>query len=129
MELLHEQYPSEEETLDGILDLLAEILCSGKAEFRVAGDSVPANVVKSRLLKLTFVHIGYVLDSLKENTTKIRDVKQYLLTALYNAPITVSPYYQNRLNHDQYGGHTIRRSYGHRRNAFEDYSYTSDESL
>ena len=129
MELLHEQYPSEEETLDGILDLLAEVFCSGKAELRVAGDSMSVNAIKSRLMKLTFVHVGYVLDCLKANTTSIRDMKQYLLTALFNAPVTISPYYQNRLNHDQYGGHTIRRSYGHRRNAFEDYSYTSDESL
>ena len=97
--------PTEKETLEGILDLLAETCSSKKKTIRIAGDDKPIEVVKSRLMKLNSMHIQFVLDCLKENTTCVRDMKQYLLTTLFNAPVTIDPYYQSRVNHDFYGVH------------------------
>ena len=97
--------PTEKETLEGILDLLAETCSSKRKTIRIAGDDKPIEVVKSRLMKLNSMHIQFVLDCLKENTTCVRDMKQYLLTTLFNAPVTIDPYYQSRVNHDFYGVH------------------------
>ena len=95
-------HPTEKETLEGILDILAETCSSNKKEIRIAGDDKPKEVVKSRLMKLDSMHIQYVLDCLKENTSDVKNIKQYLLTTLFNAPVTISPYYQNRVNYDLY---------------------------
>ena len=97
--------PTEKETLEGILDLLAETCSSKRKTIRIAGDDKPLEIVKNRLMKLNSLHIQYVLDCLKENTTYVRDMKQYLLTTLFNAPVTIDPYYQARVNHDMYGVH------------------------
>ena len=96
---------SEKETLEGILDLLAETCSSKRKTIRIAGDDKPIEIVKGRLMKLNSLHIQYVLDCLKENTTYVRDMKQYLLTTLFNAPVTIDSYYQARVNHDMYGVH------------------------
>ena len=96
---------SEKETLEGILDLLAETCSSKRKTIRIAGDDKPIEIVKDRLMKLNSLHIQYVLDCLKENTTYVRDMKQYLLTTLFNAPVTIDPYYQARVNHDMYSVH------------------------
>jgi len=85
---------SEKETLEGILDLLAETCSSKRKTIRIAGDDKPIEIVKNRLMKLNSLHIQYVLDCLKENTTYVRDMKQYLLTTLFNAPVTIDSYYQ-----------------------------------
>ncbi|MBR0352733.1 MAG: replication initiator protein A, partial [Oscillospiraceae bacterium] len=87
---------TEKETLEGILDLLAETCSSKRKTIRIAGDDKPIEIVKGRLMKLNSLHIQYVLDCLKENTTYVRDMKQYLLTTLFNAPVTIDPYYQAR---------------------------------
>ena len=73
---------------------------------RIAGDDKPVDVVKSQFMKLTGEHIRFVLSCLKENTTKVRNMKQYLLTALYNAPLTISNYYSSRGNHAMANGRT-----------------------
>ena len=99
------QYPYERETIRGILDLLVDTYCSKRKYIRVAGDDKPADVVKSQIAKLNSSHIQYVMDCLKENTTDVRNIKQYLLAALYNAPTTISPYYQAKVNYDFYGNH------------------------
>ena len=96
-------HPTEKETLDGILDILAETCSSRRKEIRIAGDDMPKEVVKGRLMKLNSLHIQYVLDCMHENTSEVRNMKQYLLAALFNAPATISPYYQNRVNHDFHG--------------------------
>lgn len=98
------EYPYDAETLNEILELLIETVCSRREYIRVCGDDKPVEVVKSRLMKLTNEHIRYVIDSLKENTTKVRNIKQYLLAALYNAPVTINSYYSALVNHDLYGG-------------------------
>ena len=102
---LLDQYPYERETIRGILDLLVDTYCSKRKYIRVAGDDKPADVVKSQIAKLNSAHIQYVMDCLKENTTDVRNIKQYLLATLYNAPTTISPYYQAKVNYDFYGNH------------------------
>ena len=102
---LLDQYPYERETIRGILDLLVDTYCSKRKYIRVAGDDKPADVVKSQIAKLNSSHIQYVMDCLKENTTDVRNIKQYLLAALYNAPTTISPYYQAKVNYDFYRNH------------------------
>ena len=97
--------PREKETLEGILDLLAETCSSKRKTIRIAGDDKPIEIVKNRLMKLNSLHIQYVLDCLKENTTYVRDMKQYLLTTLFNAPITIDSYYQARVNYDMHNVH------------------------
>lgn len=104
-EYLLQQYPYEHETLEGILDLLVDTCCSRRDYIRVAGDDRPRDVVKSRFMKLNSGHIQYVLDCLRENTTDVHNIKQYLLAALYNASTTISSYYQAKVNYDFYGNH------------------------
>ena len=96
---------SEKETLEGILDLLAETCSSKRKTIRIAGDDKPIEIVKGRLMKLNSLHIQYVLGCLKENTTYVRDMKQYLLTTLFNAPVTIDSYYQARVNYDMHNVH------------------------
>lgn len=96
---------TEKETLEGILDLLAETCSSKRKTIRIAGDDKPIEIVKGRLMKLNSLHIQYVLDCLKENTTYVRDMKQYLLTTLFNAPVTIDSYYQARVNYDMHNVH------------------------
>lgn len=93
----------DHDRLEEILELLVETVCSTKKYIRVAGSDYPAEVVRSRLLKLDMEHIKFVFDCLKENTTKIRNIKQYLLTTLYNAPTTIGSYYSALVQHDMYG--------------------------
>lgn len=88
------------ERLDEITSLMLETLCSSKTTITIAGERLPAEVVKSRLLKLDFTHIQYVFDALDKTTTKIRNIKAYLLTTLYNAPATMEHYYLTQVNHD-----------------------------
>lgn len=95
--------PYDHDRLEEILELLVETVCSTKKYIRVAGSDYPAEVVRSRFLKLDMEHIKFVFDCLKENTTKIRNIKQYLLTTLYNAPTTIGSYYSALVQHDMYG--------------------------
>ena len=95
--------PYDHDRLEEILELLVETVCSAKKYIRVAGADYPAEVVRSRLLKLDMEHIRFVFDCLNENTTKIRNIKQYLLTTLYNAPATIGNYYSALVQHDLYG--------------------------
>ena len=90
--------------LDELVGLMLDTVCSTKATIRVAGEELPAEVVRSRLLKLTGAHLLYVLDRINENTTEVRHVKQYLLTALYNAPLTMDNHYALMVGHDLSGG-------------------------
>ena len=90
--------------LDELVGLMLDTVCSTKATIRVAGEELPAEAVRSRLLKLTGAHLLYVLDRINENTTEVRHVKQYLLTALYNAPLTMDNHYALMVGHDLSGG-------------------------
>lgn len=100
-DILCERYRPD--ALDEIVDILTETLSTAKDTIRVSGTDFPAEFVKNKLLKLNAEHIEFVLDCLKENTTQIRNIRQYLLAALFNAPSTMDNYYSSRVNHDLYG--------------------------
>ena len=104
VEILKQEYPHDREMIDGILELILDVLCSKRKIIRIAGDDKPVNVVKGRFMKLTIEHIRYVMNCLQENTTKIRSIKQYMLAALYNAPSTIDGYYRAEVNHDMATG-------------------------
>ena len=99
-ELLLRLYLDDEDTIYQIVDLLVDTCDSKRKLIRIAGDDKPAEVVLSRLKKLNADHICFVLDCLAANTSPIRNMKQYLLAALFNAPTTIQLYYQNKVNHD-----------------------------
>ena len=88
------------ERLDGVVELMLETVCSKRPYIRIAGDEYPKEVVKSRLLKLSSTHIEYVFDVLDKNTTKVYNIKAYLLSCLYNAPATIDHYYRAEVQHD-----------------------------
>ena len=90
----------DREQLDEIAQLVQETVCSTRGRIRVGGNDYPAEVVRSKLLKLNGEHIRFVMDCLKQNTTRIRNIRQYLLTALFNAPSTMSSYYTALVAHD-----------------------------
>ena len=100
VELLLRLYPDDEDTIYQIVDLLVDTCDSKRKLIRIAGDDKHAEVVLSRLKKLNADHICFVLDCLAANTSPIRNMKQYLLAALFNAPTTIQLYYQNKVNHD-----------------------------
>ena len=100
VDLLLRLCPDDEDTIYQIVDLLVDTCSTKRKMLRIAGDDKPAEVVRSRLKKLNADHIRFVLDSLAENTAPVRNMKQYLLAMLYNAPTTMNLYYQNKTNHD-----------------------------
>ena len=102
---LKQSYPYDHGRIDEILELLVDTLCSTAKTIRCAGEDRPADVVKSRFMKLEYSHIQYVLDCIHENTTEVRNIKAYMLTTLYNAPLTIDHYYQTKVNHDMYSWH------------------------
>ena len=104
MEYLKNDNPYDGEIIDGIMELILDTVCSHKKTIRIAGEEKSANVVKSRFMKLESSHIQYVMACMKENTTKVRSIRQYLLAALYNAPITIASYYQSLVNNDMATG-------------------------
>ena len=93
----------DRDRLDELVELMVDTVCSNREMIRIAGDDYPAEVVKSRFLKLNSSHIEYVLDRMRENTTYVRNIKKYLLAALYNAPATIDSYYTFLVSHDMYG--------------------------
>ncbi len=94
---------SEKERVDELVEIMLDVICSEKEYIRVNGENVSQEIVKSRFLKLTNSHIEYLLMTLKDNTTDVRNVRSYLITALYNAPTTIDSYYELKVNHDLYG--------------------------
>ena len=102
--ILVQNNPTDVMRLDELVELLVDTVCSKRSNIRIAGDDVPAEAVRSRLLKLEAPHIQYVLDTLKDNPPRIRNIKQYLLAALYNAPLTIENYYAAQIEHDLCGG-------------------------
>ena len=100
IDLLLRLYPDDEDTLYQIVDLLVDTCATNRKTLRIAGDDKPAEVVRSRFMKLNADHIHFVLKCLAENSSPIRNMKQYLLASLYNAPTTMQLSYQNQTNHD-----------------------------
>lgn len=100
IEYLKKDYPYDLGILESILELVVETVCSMRQIIRIGGDDRPVEVVKSRFMKLDSEHIRYVLDCFKENTTKIRNIRQYMLATLYNAPTTIGSYFDALVRHD-----------------------------
>lgn len=95
---LAESYPYDDP--DSILELICDVLCSTSDTIRIANENIPTPKVQERYRRLDFEHVTYVMDSLRETTTKIKNIRGYLLTALYYAPITIGPYYAAAVRHD-----------------------------
>lgn len=93
----------DEDVLKEIYELLVDTMCSDRKTIRISGDDKPADVVKGRFMKLNAEHIEFVMDGLSQNTTRVKNIKQYLLAALYNATFTIDSYYKTRVNYDFYG--------------------------
>ena len=93
-------HPDDEDMLREMLELLVDTVCSKRRFIRIAGDDKPAEVVKAQLMKLNGDHLRFVLMCLKENTTQVRNMRQYLLATLYNAPMTMHSSYAARVQHD-----------------------------
>ena len=100
IDLLLRLYPDDEDTLYQIVNLLVDTCATNRKTLRIAGDDKPAEVVRSRFMKLNADHIRFVLKCLAENSNPIRNMKQYLLASLYNSPTTMQLSYQNQINHD-----------------------------
>ena len=101
--LLHDN-KYDKDRIDEILDLILETVCTARKTLRIAGDDYPAELVKSKFLKLNSSHIEFVLDCMKQNTTKVRNIKQYLRAVLFNAPSTIDNYYTALVAHDMAAG-------------------------
>ena len=94
----------QRELYDELFEVICEVVCVKRQTIRVAGEEYPYELVKSRFLKLNSCHLEYVIGCMKETTTKITNIKAYMVTALYNAPTTINHFYQQEVQHDMYGG-------------------------
>ncbi len=99
--ILAERYGKQR--MDETVELMLEVVLSKRPYIRIAGDDFPREVVKSRFLKINSSHVEYVFGCIDRNTTKVGNIKAYLLAALYNAPATMDSYYRTEVNHDLYG--------------------------
>lgn len=103
-DILMQDMKFDGDRLNEIVDLMLETVCTRRKTIRVAGDDYPAELVKAKFMKLDGEHIRFVLDCMRENTTKIRNIKQYLKAALFNAPSTIGNYYTSLVSHDMASG-------------------------
>src|SRR5699024_5319149 len=103
-DILKQDMPYDHDRIDEIIDLILETVCTRRRTIRIAGDDYPAELVKSKFMKLDSEHIRFVLDCLNRNTTEIRNIKKYLLAVLFNAPSTIGNYYSSLVAHDMATG-------------------------
>ena len=100
LDCLFERYPMDHDELQGIFDLILEtVLCQGES-IVIASNRYPSEIVRSKFLKLNYAHIEYVMSEMRRNTTKVRNIRKYMLAALFNAPSTIESYYRAEVNHD-----------------------------
>ena len=102
----HMQYDGygKRELYDELFQVICEVVCVKRPTIRVAGEEYPYELVKSRFLKLESSHLEYVIGCMQNTTTKITNIKAYMMTSLYNAPTTINHFYQQEVQHDMYGG-------------------------
>ena len=103
-EVLAEESPTATEEVDELVELMSDAVCVNEPFVRVGGSEIPTEVVRERFLRLNSEHILYVMGCMKVGSGKIHNIHQYLLTALYNAPVTMNHYYTAEVNHDLRGG-------------------------
>ena len=99
---LLEARPEDRDLIQQICDMIVEVVLSRSKEILVASCRYPAELVRSRFLKLNYDHILYVLDCLERTTTKVKNIRKYLMAALFNAPVTIDGYYRAEVKHDVY---------------------------
>ena len=116
----------EKDRIDEIVDLMLETVCTRRKTIRIAGDDYPAELVKAKFMKLNGEHIRFVLDCMRENTTKIRNIKQYMKAALFNAPSTIGSYYTSLVSHDMADGTFYGKP---KKSGIPDYTCDEGESL
>ena len=104
LDILKERYPHDADFLDELVDIMLDVVCSSKDRILVGREQKSINLVKSQFLKLNSSHIEYILECLKKNTTKVTNIRQYLITVLYNAPMTMNAYYDAEVKHDMAHG-------------------------
>ena len=121
---LKQRYPLYLDDLNEIVELLVETVCARRKTTRISGADFPHEIVRSRFLKLDSSHIEFVMDCMRENTTKIRNIKQYLRAVLFNAPSTIDNYYTALVAHDM-----ASPDWGKPKSGIPDYSCSPDESL
>ena len=97
-DILRQEYPYDD--VDSMLELLVDVMTNTASTIRIGGQIFPMETVRHRFSQLDKEHIAYVIDSLRQTTTKINNIRAYLLTALYNAPVTIGPYYSAAVRHD-----------------------------
>ena len=126
-DILLQDMKFDHDRLNEIVDIMLETVCTARKKIRIAGDDYPAELVKSKFMKLSSEHIRFVLDCMQENTTKIRNIKQYLKAVLFNAPSTIDSYYTSLVAHDMASGALAPRKpkYGDP----DYYTYNEGESL
>ena len=100
LDILRERYPFDQELLDGIYDLILETVLCQNESIIISSNKYPASLVKSKFLKLNSSHIQYAMDCMRRTTTDVHNIKKYMLATLFNAPSTISGYYQALVNHD-----------------------------
>ena len=108
-ECLLDEYPYDRELIDGYVELIVEVCCTQREYIRVNQEDMPRDLVKSRLLKLDREHIRYVMECLSRNPTRIGNIKAYTLSALYNAPITMTQHYISQVSHDMAQDFEVRQ--------------------
>ena len=124
-DILIQRSSTDRERLDEIVDIMLETICTARKTLRIAGDDYPAELVKSKFMKLNSGHIEFVLDCMQQNTTKVRNIKQYLRAVLFNAPSTIDHYYTALVAHD-----IASDDWGKpKKSGIPDYSYNEGESL
>ena len=99
-DFLIQQNPEKKETILELIDIIVDTVCSAKPTIRVNGEDIPHDIVKSVFLKLNSSHIEYVLDAMDNNISDVRNIRSYLITALYNSRLTLNSYWKSRVNHD-----------------------------
>jgi hypothetical protein len=122
-DILMQDMKFDGDRLDEIVDLMLETVCTRRKTIRIAGDDYPAELVKAKFMKLDSEHIRFVLDCMRENTTKIRNIKQYLRAVLFNAPSTIGNYYTSLVAHDMASGALAPKE------PHDPYSFKPGESL
>lgn len=98
--VLIKRHQVEKEIIDAMIEILTDIFISGRKTYKISGDDIPANEVQNRIKRLNIQHIEYIIECLNRNTKEIRGPDNYLLTSLYNAPITIGLYYKAQVQHD-----------------------------
>ena len=116
----------DRDRIEEILALILETVCTKRRTIRIAGDDHPAELVKAKFMKLNGEHIRFVLDCMQENTTKIRNIKQYMKAALFNAPSTIGSYYTSLVSHDMADGTFYGKP---KKSGIPDYTCDEGESL